>query len=88
MYGVSCSGGTLPNKMRTVEHFVRGEVDAVYRGCYKGQKQLNKNYHAPVAESVDASDLKSDWANNSVPVQVWPGAIIRQEFNGSCLFYC
>lgn len=31
-----------------------------------------------MAESVDASDLKSDWANNSVPVQVWPGAILRQ----------
>ena len=30
--------------------------------------------NALVAESVDASDLKSDWANNSVPVQVWPRA--------------
>lgn len=33
--------------------------------------------NALVAESVDASDLKSDWANNSVPVQVWSRAVFR-----------
>ena len=27
-----------------------------------------------MAESVDASDLKSDRGSTSVPVQVWPGA--------------
>lgn len=32
---------------------------------------------APVAESVDALDLKSNWAYNPVPVQVWPGAILK-----------
>ena len=41
--------------------------------------------NALVAESVDASDLKSDWANNSVPVQVWPRAIFRLSFES--LFY-
>ena len=39
-----------------------------------------------MAESVDASDLKSDWANNSVPVQVWPGAPLKTRFT-PCLFY-
>ena len=40
-----------------------------------------------MAESVDASDLKCDWANNSVPVQVWPGAPLKTELI-LCLFYC
>lgn len=31
--------------------------------------------YAPVAESVDALDLKSNRGSPSVPVQVWPGAI-------------
>ena len=31
---------------------------------------------ALVAESVDALDLKSNWGSTSVPVQVWPRAII------------
>ena len=43
--------------------------------------------NALVAESVDASDLKSDWANNSVPVQVWSRAVFQALFNES-LFYC
>ena len=33
------------------------------------------------------SDLKSDWANNSVPVQVWSRAVFQALFNES-LFYC
>ena len=32
---------------------------------------------APVAESVDALDLKSNRAYNPVPVQVWPGANLK-----------
>ena len=31
---------------------------------------------ASVAELVDALDLKSNWAYNPVPVQVWPEAFI------------
>ena len=43
--------------------------------------------NALVAESVDASDLKSDWANNSVPVQVWSRAIFQALFRESFLFF-
>ena len=32
-----------------------------------------------MAESVDALDLKSNWAYNPVPVQVWPGAILKKK---------
>ena len=41
---------------------------------------------APVAESVDALDLKSNRVNNSVPVQVWPGANLKGLERG--LFFC
>ncbi len=41
---------------------------------------------APVAESVDALDLKSNRVNNSVPVQVWPGANLKGLKRG--LFLC
>lgn len=34
---------------------------------------INKTDFAPVAEPVDAADLKSV-ARKGVPVQVWPGA--------------
>ena len=34
--------------------------------------------YAPVAESVDALDLKSNRGSPSVPVQVWPGAITKR----------
>lgn len=38
-----------------------------------------------MAESVDALDLKSNWAYNPVPVQVWPGAFIKTHLCGSFL---
>ena len=62
---------------------MRGKVD---KSTESAESKLKIKYNrAPVAESVDASDLKSDWANNSVPVQVWPGAILRQ---GESLVFC
>ena len=33
-----------------------------------------------MAESVDALDLKSNWGSTSVPVQVWPRAILQKTF--------
>ena len=42
-----------------------------------------------MAESVDALDLKSNRGSPSVPVQVWPGALIiikRVSFNQEALF--
>ena len=38
-----------------------------------------------MAESVDASDLKSDRGSTSVPVQVWPGADKRHTMSMSFL---
>ena len=54
--------------------FARGEVDAVYRFRWI---MTIKYFRAPVAESVDALDLKSNRGFPSVPVQVWPGAIFK-----------
>ena len=58
-----------------VAYFARGEVDVKVYRCRKSTLKIK--YHAPVAESVDALDLKSNWVNRSVPVQVWPGAILK-----------
>lgn len=49
--------------------------------------QPNGSIHAPVAESVDALDLKSNWAYNPVPVQVWPGANLKRDSFESLLLY-
>ncbi len=48
---------------------------------------LNRFYYAPVAESVDALDLKSNRGSPSVPVQVWPGAILKRLTGLVGLFY-
>ncbi len=40
-----------------------------------------------MAESVDALDLKSNWAYNPVPVQVWPGADKKDLARGLFLLY-
>ena len=45
------------------------------------------NCRAPVAESVDALDLKSNRGSPSVPVQVWPGAITKRLTSGKSFFY-
>ena len=42
---------------------------------------------APVAESVDALDLKSNWAYNPVPVQVWPGAFLKDLLITGLFYY-
>lgn len=39
-----------------------------------------------MAESVDALDLKSNRGSPSVPVQVWPGAILKDLFLATGLF--
>ena len=57
-----------------VDDFVRGKVDAL---TTQNTQEYKAEYHAPVAESVDALDLKSNWVNRSVPVQVWPGAFLK-----------
>ena len=46
-----------------------------YRFRYREMKI--KYPHALVAESVDALDLKSNRGSPSVPVQVWPRAILK-----------
>ncbi len=69
----------------------RGKVDASKNECLVSV--LTNEYRAPVAESVDALDLKSNWAYNPVPVQVWPGAyfktpLIGEFFSLRVIFVC
>ena len=56
--------------------------DKVLRDVYKIYRfrwGLTIEYlYAPVAESVDALDLKSNRGSPSVPVQVWPGANLKR----------
>ena len=42
---------------------------------------------ALVAESVDALDLKSNRGSPSVPVQVWPGANLKNSHFNKWLFF-
>ena len=64
-----CSSGTLPTKK--IDNLLK-------RGKVEWLQKKHKQRRAPVAESVDALDLKSNWAYNPVPVQVWPGAIFKR----------
>ena len=64
--------------------FGRGAVDAVYRFRWI---MTIKYFRAPVAESVDALDLKSNRGSPSVPVQVWPRAFFKRFFGASFLLF-
>lgn len=46
------------------------------------------NTPALVAESVDALDLKSNWVNSSVPVQVRPRAPLKNSCRNTGVFLC
>ena len=63
----------------------RGEVDADYRVRRRVIENLIKMF-APVAESVDALDLKSTRGSPSVPVQVWPGASFKDPLFAGLFF--
>ena len=58
----------------------RGEVDASGEQKKK-TKSDNLIKYAPVAESVDALDLKSNRGQPSVPVQVWPRANNNKQYS-------